>query len=494
MESILPIISHIFSLGTLGLTIFGTLLGIVLGAAPGLNGPIGVALLLPLTYGLDPADGLLMLGGIYMGSTYGGSIASILLNCPGTGEASCTALDGYPMAKQGHPRAALLYSINASTFGGFIGTLALLFLTPVLANIALKFGPPEMLIVAIAGLSIVGGLSGSGLAKAMFAVTFGVLISLVGPDITGGGYNFTFGIRDMRGGIGLIPLVVGFFAVTEMLSMIKAQEETVTEIQNDEKISLLTSILNMCSHWYILIKSTLLGVAIGILPGTGGAVSAFVAYGEAKRSSPEKDKFGQGAMDGIIAPEAANNAAVGGSLVPLLALGIPGSATAAIIYGALTIHSLIPGPNLLKDSAEIAYTFMGGMVVTVFIMFICGVLGVKLFAKVLRVPAIYLISTVLVFTTIGVYSMRNSIFDLVLTFVFGLLGLLFRKISIPPAPILLGSILGPLIIDNLSRCLVIAKAQGSNIFYFMLTRPFSAVLLVALIAIVLSNIKVKKKA
>lgn len=335
---ILSALRDLLSLQTLFLTTFGTLLGIALGAAPGLNGPIGVALLLPLTYGLEPADGLLMLGGIYMGSTYGGSISAILLNCPGTGEASCTALDGYPMARQGKPKAALLFSIIASTFGGVVGVLALIFLTPLLARMALKFGPPEMLAVALAGLTIVGSLSGKRLGRAMFAVAFGVLLSLIGPNITGGGFRFIMGVRDLRGGVPLIPVVVGLFAITEMVMLLAPQAQNILALK-EERLSLGEAIRDTFRYWRTMSWCTLLGLGIGILPGTGGAVAAFVSYGEAKRTAKNPELFGQGAPEGIIGPESANNAAVGGSLVPLLALGIPGSATAAIIYGALSTTS-----------------------------------------------------------------------------------------------------------------------------------------------------------
>lgn len=485
---IMTVLEQLFNFKTVLLTTFGTLLGIALGAAPGLNGPIGVALLLPLTYGLEPADGLLMLGGIYMGSTYGGSISAILLNCPGTGEASCTALDGYPMARQGRPRAALLFSIIASTFGGLVGVLALIFLTPVLARVALKFGPPEMLTVALAGLSIVGGLSGKRLGRAMFAVAFGVLLSLVGPDVTGGGFRFLFGVREFRGGIPLIPIVVGLFAITEMVMLLAPQSQDILSM-GSEKTGVIAMIRETFRYWRSMTWCTLLGLGIGILPGTGGAVAAFVSYGEAKRISGEPEKFGNGAPEGIIGPESANNAAVGGSLVPLLALGIPGSATAAIIYGALTIHNLIPGPSLLKDNAEIAYTFMIGMLFTVVIMFLCGVFGVRLFAAVLKVPQLYLVTSVLVFTTIGVYAVRNSLFDLTLAYVFGALGILFRKLSVPAAPILLGHILGPLVVENLSRCLTLARASDSTLVGYVLMRPISLVLLAVLFLLLYSNFK-----
>lgn len=486
---ITAILLHVLNPWTVALATFGTLLGIALGAAPGLNGPIGVALLLPLTYGLDPADGLLMLGGIYMGASYGGSISAILLNCPGTGEATCTALDGYPMARQGRAREALYYSIVSSTFGGFMGVLCLIFLTPWLASVALSFGPPEMLLLALTGLTLVGGLTGKNMGRAMFGAAFGVLLSLVGADVVTGAYRFTFDVRSLRGGISLIPVVVGLFAITEMVSLLAPQGEVTRLRITDQQTTLWQSIKRTFHYYKTLVWCTLIGIYIGILPGTGGAVAAFVCYGEARRISKNPEQFGDGAPDGIVGAESANNAAVGGALVPLLALGIPGSATAAIIYGALTIHNLIPGPSLLVESADITYTFTVGMLLTVVVMFFCGAFGVKLFALVPKIPQVYLASSVLVFTTVGVYSVRNSLFDLTLAFVFGGLGMVFRRLRIPVAPILLGRILGPLVVENLGRCMVMAKADGSSLAGFVLVRPISIVLLAILLFLSYSNFK-----
>lgn len=466
----------------------GTILGIILGAIPGLNGPVGVAILLPLTYSMEPANGLILLGGIYMGSTFGGSVSSILLNCPGTGEASCTALDGYPMTRKGRAKEALYYSILSSSIGGLAGVLALLFFTPILAKFALKFGPPEMFMLTLAGLTIVGSLSGKSLSKGFYAVVLGLLISMVGVDLTTGGFRFTMGVKELRAGIPLIPLVVGLFAVTEMaiLAGAKSQSFIDVELRNISPLAVLKSIF---SRTALLIKACLLGVGIGILPGTGGAVSAFVCYGEAKRSSKDPDSFGKGNPEGIIAAESSNNGAVGGALIPLLALGIPGSATAAIMYGALTIHGLIPGPKLLTDNPEIAYVFMCGMLLTVIVMFVSGLTCVGLFAKVLKVGTKYIIPVVLVFSAIGVYSVRNSMFDVGVMVLFGALGLLFRKTGIPAAPILLGHILGPLLERNLTRTITLAGASDHNFLTFILSRPISAALGALFLILVYSNFK-----
>ena len=484
--SLIDIMLRLFNVDTLLLTAGGTLAGILLGAIPGLSGPIGVAILLPLTFGMDPVNGLLLLGGIYMGATVGGSISAILLNTPGTGEAACTALDGFPMAAQGRAKEALFYSIFSSFVGGLAGVLALLFLTPVLASFALKFGPPEMFMLGLAGLTIVGSLSGSRLSKGFFAVAFGILISLVGTDINTGQYRFTFGMRDLRAGIDLIPLIVGFFAIAEMVTLTRTGSGSFVDapLQN---IPFLRVVRDVMRRWTLILRTSLLGVGIGILPGTGGAVAAFVGYGEAKRISKSSQTFGKGNPEGIIAAESANNAAVGGSLIPLLALGIPGSATAAILYGALTIQGLVPGPELLTDYRDITLTFMSGMLITVFVMLAVGLVSARLFAPILKLNVVYIIPAVIIFSAIGVYSVRNSLLDLVLMMVFGLIGILFKKLEIPPAPVLLGSILGPMVELNFGRTLRFAEFDHQHFLVYLVSRPISAVLLVFLALLVFAN-------
>lgn len=486
--TLIDIALRLFSLDTFLLTAAGTFGGIVLGAIPGLNGPIGIAILLPITFGMDPADGLLMLGGIYMGATFGGSVSAILLNCPGTGEASCTALDGYPLTRQGRGKEALFYSIFSSFVGGLFGVAALLFFTPLLAAFALKFGPPEMFMLGFAGLTIVGSLSGKRLDKGFFAVAFGIMVSLIGTDISTGQFRFTFGMKDLRAGVDLIPLVVGFFAIAEMVTLSGLVSGAFVEapLRDTRFVSVARDVLR---RGLLILRTSLLGVGIGVLPGTGGAVSAFVGYGEAKRVSKSPETFGRGNPEGIIAAESANNAAVGGSLIPLLALGIPGSATAAILYGALTIHGLIPGPKLLTDYREVTFIFMSGMMVTVFVMLISGLLSTRLFSRILKIKVGYIIPAVIIFSTIGVYSVRNSLFDIWLMLVFGTIGVLFKKLEIPAAPVLLGSILGPMVERNFRRTLQFADFNDESVIAFLISRPISAVLMFIVLILIYSNFR-----
>lgn len=489
MKMILQSLSYIFSPMGLLLNAFGVILGIFFGAMPGLNGVVGVALLLPLTYGLSPAFGLLMLGGLYMGATYGGSISAILLNCPGTGEAACTALNGAPMAKQGRAKEALYYSAISSTFGGIFGIVIMIFFTPFLSKMALKFGPPELFLVCVAGLTVVGSLMGKNLAKGFFAVGLGLILSMVGVDTMSANYRFAFGNGNLQAGLNLIPVSVGFFAISEMLGLIMQSNDNDEVHKVSETFKLGKAFGECLKRWKIIIKSSVIGTIIGILPGTGGAIAAFISYGEAKRSSKEKEQFGSGAIDGIIAPEAANNAAVGGSFVPLLSLGIPGSATSAIIFGALTVHGLIPGPKLFSDHADIVYTVMFGLLISTLLMLVVGLGGVGFFSKVLTIKIKYIIPAVLAFSLIGAYSARNSIFDVLLAVLFGILGLWFKRAEIPIAPIILGMILGTMAEENLRRSLVIVTAKGYNLFQYILLRPVSIVVLVVIVFLVYSNYK-----
>lgn len=487
MEVLMLVINTIFNPTTILLITLGTLGGVFIGAMPGLNGPIGVALLLPFTFSLDPAIGLLILGGIYMGSSYGGSISAILLNTPGTAEAACTAMEGYPLAQQGKAKETLYYSILSCVIGGSIGVLTLMFLTPILASYALKFGAPEMFLMAIIGLAVVGSLTAGNIAKGLFSAAFGVSLSFIGLDIMNGTERFTFGISELKGGIQLIPVIVGLFAITEMLVQSSSKFGSIVDVPL--KKSSIMHVFKSLIRKPLVFKSSIIGTVIGVLPGAGAAVASFISYGEAKRSSKRKELFGKGNIEGVIASESANNAAVGGSIVPLLALGIPGSATAAILYGALTIHGLIPGPKLFISNPDVAYTFITGMLLTVVVMGFIGVIGVPVFSSILKAKLIYIIPIVITFSFIGAFSIRNSLFDVLLAIVFGILGLIFRKADIPTPPIILGLILGPLAEINLRQSLLMANARDANIVEFIMIRPISIVLIVLLIIILYTSLK-----
>lgn len=489
MNMMIKALNIIISPTALLMNLLGVVLGLMFGALPGLNGVVGVALLLPVTYGMEPAYGLIMLGGLYMGATYGGSISAILLNCPGTGEAACTALNGNPLARQGKAKEALSYSALSSAFGGIFGVVVMMFFTPALSRMALKFGPPELFLVCLAGLAVVGSLMGKSISKGFFSVGFGLILAVVGMDSMTCNYRFTFNSMNLQSGLSLIPVSVGFFAIAEMLNLVCENRDDVRIEGEINSFSTWRAIKDTASRWKLIVKSSVIGTIIGILPGTGGAIASFIAYGEAKRSSKEADMFGKGSVDGIVAPESANNAAVGGSFVPLLSLGIPGSATSAIIFGALTVHGLIPGPKLMTEHADVVYSLMGGLLLSTLIMAVIGLAGVKVFSKILKVDVKLIIPAVLAFSVIGAYSARNSLFDIMIAVVFGLIGLLFKRNQIPIAPSVLGMILGAMAEQNLRRSLTIATAKGIHLAAYILLRPISVVIIVLLAILIYSNMK-----
>lgn len=495
MDLMIQVIQNVFSPMTLLICFLGTAVGVVLGAIPGMNGGIGIAVMLPFTYSMQPAQGLLFLGGIYMGSSYGGSISGILINCPGTAESACTTLEGYQMTCRGEGKKALYFSVLASTVGGLLGLLVLLLFTQPLSLVSVKFGPPEMMLLAICGLTIVGSLTGKNVMKGLIAALLGLFLAMIGIDNTTGALRFTFGTKALRGGVGLIPAVIGLFAIAEMLKQgmnLKTVDagSSLAELKPCKFSSVWSELWQ--KHKGVLLKSSLLGTFIGVLPGTGGAIASFLAYGEAK-GKDENGTFGHGDPAGVIASEAANNAAVGGSLVPMLSLGIPGSATSAIMFGALTIHGLVPGQRLFVEHADIAYTFQVGMFVTVLFMLLFGCFGIPLFAKVLKLNIRQIIPAVLLCSLVGAYSVNNSVNDVFVAVGCGILGVLLAKLEIPSTPVVLGLILGSLIESNFIRTQTIVQSQGANFFVYIFTRPLCIAILLLTAYLIYTNIKAMRR-
>ncbi len=492
----MEILAAIFAPKMLFLITAGCLVGIILGAIPGMNGGIGISLLLPFTFTMRPEEALLMLGGVYMGSTYGGSISAILLNVPGTAESFCTALEGNPLARKRQGKLALYLAALSSVFGGLVGVICLIWFAPMLARAALRFGPPEIFLVGLVGLSVVGSLTGRNIWKGLFSVAFGLFLGMIGPDTVTGDNRLLYGSGSLVMGIELISLILGFFALSEMLSQMMAiyRKRSSLIADGDNKIESLgeetvfgTMRIMLQSKW-LLLKSSVMGMFIGVLPGPGGAISAFVAYGEAKRTY-KREEFGVGNPRGIIAAESANNGAVGGSLVPMLALGIPGSPTAAIMYGALIIHGLVAGPRLFTDNAPFAYTFIYGMLMTIVIMGLVGVVCVPMFSKILKIDMRYIIPVVMMCSLIGAFSMRNSMFDVYATVVFGVIGCLFARFGIPSSPVVLGLILGKLVETNFRLSVTLASARDQHVIQYIMSRPLSILIVLIGLFLVYANFK-----
>ena len=490
------ILVSLLSPGTIFSCLFGCVFGIILGAIPGLNGGIGISLLLPFTFSMSQSSALLMLGGCFMGSSYGGSISAILLNVPGTPGAFCTSLEGYPMAINQQGKEALYLAVLSSVVGGIIGVVALIGFSPSLARIALKFGPPEYFLLGMVGLTVVGGLAGDNVFKGLISVCVGLLLGMIGFDTLSGASRLTYNLDIMVMGVELMPVVLGVFAISGMLSQIDKLHENRSKKSDKLKKNIIdlgtatvkSTFFKIITNKYLIIKSSLIGTFIGILPGPGAAISSFIAYGEAKRN-PGDIPFGKGNPRGIIAAESANNAAVGGSFVPMLSLGIPGSPTAAIMLGAMIIHGLQAGPRLFVDNPIFAYTFSWGMLITILIMGLAGIFFVPFFIRVLKIDMKYIIVTVILCSLLGSFSIRNSMFDVFVTCVVGVIGFFFDKFKVPTAPIVLGIILSQMIERNYRLSLQIASAHGQNFWQYIIERPFCIGILVVGILLSLMNMR-----
>ncbi|MDN5347552.1 MAG: putative tricarboxylic transport rane protein [Clostridia bacterium] len=449
----------------------GTLMGYFVGAVPGLTPTVGIALLIPFTFGMDPVASIVMLVGLYMAAEYGGGITAILVNAPGTPAAAATAFDGYPLAKQGKAGKALGISIISSGIGAFVSSILLILFAVPLANFALQFGPPEYFALAVFGLSVVAGLSAESWLKGLLAVAMGLLVTTIGLDPITGITRYTF-INDLMEGVPFVPALIGLFAVSEVLMLF---EETKTgQLIIEKAAGALPTLNEIKSCASTIARGIGIGYIIGMIPGAGATIASFVSYNEAKRASKNPEKFGTGVIQGIAASESANNSAVAGVLVPLLTLGIPGSASAAVLIGALTIHGLQPGPLLFTKHPEVPYSVFACLLIAAPIMLSIGLGGAKLFAKVTLIPKSVLASVVLCICFLGAYSFGNSMFPVWVAFISGIIGYVLRKFGFPTAPVVLALVLGYMAESNFRRALLMG--EGSYTIFF--ARPLSLVILI----------------
>jgi len=486
-ENILLGLGNNLQLSHLTVVAIGAFAGLVIGALPGLSAVSGVALLLPFTFAMDPAQGVIMLASVYMSAEYGGSISAILLNTPGTSGAACTTIDGTPMTKRGEAQEALYLSLLASGIGGLFGAFVLLFLTGPLARVSLLLGPSEIFWVAVAGLSLVAGLTGSNVIKGLIGVTFGVGLTMIGQDIVTGEMRYTFGDYRLVGGISLVPALLGLFTVASILALLEEPNQAIAPLVMRKNV-LAHVIQRMWNMKILLAWSSIVGTVVGVVPGAGASISAFLAYGEAKRISKNRDEFGKGAWEGVVAPEAANNAVVGGSLVPLLALGIPGSGSAAIMFGALAVHGIIPGPRLFVERGELAYTFIIGLFFTVFAMMIIGLATIRWSSLIVKAPRAMMIPGVLVLAVMGSFGLSNSLFDVYILVTVGLVGYFLTKLNVPAVTIALGFVLGRLMEETLHQTLLLAQIRTGSVPLYFASRPATLVLMAVAIAIMIAGI------
>ena len=468
----------------------GVILGILTGAMPGLSPSMGVALLVPFTYSLSPQVALILLVSIYIAANYGGSITAVTINTPGTPSAVVTSFDGYPLTLQGKAGIGLGTSLISSTVGGIIGTIILIFFSVPLARLAVKLHPAEYFALAVFGLTTVASLGGKNWPKAFLAAMLGLLINTIGIDPISGVKRFTFGTYRLFDGFSLIPALIGLFALSEVFSRI---EEYKLEKGSETKYE-KTHWPTFLDYWklkFSIIRSSVLGTLIGIFPGAGATIAAFLSYDLAKKLSKDPESFGKGNPEGVAAAEAANSSSVGGALVPLLALGIPGSATTAVLVGALMIHDIVPGPLLFVERPDIIYSLFAALLIANFVMLALGLFGARLWVKVTVIPKKILLPMILVVSIAGSFAVNYSFFDVASCIGFGIVGWILKKHGYPGAPIVLGMVLGKLAESNFRRAVIMG---GYKIFF---TRPVSVILLaVALLSFIVplyQNYKENKK-
>lgn len=453
--------------------IFGSLVGYLIGAIPGLGPSLGVALLIPFTYGLDPLVSIVGLVALYAAAEYGGAITAILINSPGTAAAVATAWDGYPLSQQGRAGEALMVSIITSGIGIFISALFLLFTAVPLSEFALRFGPGEYFALALVGLSLVVGLAEGSVIKGAVAMGIGLALAAVGLDTQTGVPRFAVS-TELFEGLPLVPVLLGLYALSEVLFMV--EEGATTKIKSAPVGSFLS--WNWKGLWPlngVVMRSSILGYVIGIIPGAGASIASFIAYAVAKRTSRKPELFGKGSIEGVAASEAANNAAVSGALAPLLALGIPGSPTTAVMVGALMIQGIQPGPLLFSRNPEIPYTIFASLWIGVPVMVIIGLAGARGWAQVANIPRPAIAAIVSAICLVGAYASEGTMFPVYVMTAFGILGYLLRKIQVPLAPIILALVLGEMMETNLRRALITSHGH-LDIFY---TSPLTVVLLLA---------------
>ncbi len=449
--------------------IVGVILGIFVGAMPGLSPSTGVALLVPFSYTMSPAMALILLASIYLAANYGGSITAVLINTPGTPSAAVTAIDGYPLTEQGQPGKGLGTSLVASTIGGAIGAVILIFFSVPLAKVAVGFHPADYFALAIFGLSTVASMAGKNVVKTFVAIVFGLLIKTIGLDPISGVERFTFGIDRLYDGFALIPALIGLFALSVVFTHFEEYKF------GQRAVGTVSSQLpSLKEFWRIklaILQSSIIGTVIGIFPGAGATIATFISYDIAKRMSKTPEKFGKGSLEGVSAAEAANSSSVGGALVPLLTLGIPGSATSAVLLGAFMIHDLNPGPQLFTDHPDIVYGIFASLIVANVIMLALGLLGTRFFVKVVAVPDSILYPMIFIVAVMGSYSISYSLFDVGACIGFGIIGWIFKRYGYPVAPIVLGIVLGKMIEENFRRAVMM---DGWTIFF---TRKLSLIVL-----------------
>lgn len=497
MENLLCIIASTFTIKIFLLIFAGSVFGLIMGAIPGLNVTLAVAIIIPVTFYLQPVEAMALLIAVYKTGIYGGSVSAVLLGVPGTPAAAATIKDGHALAKRGQAGKALEAALYASTFADLISNLALILLASYLAQFALSFGPAENAMLVLFALVVVSLVSSFSLIKGLLAAFIGLSLAVIGMDPMMGKARFIFGNINMMSGISLIPALVGLFAISEIYVVFSEfirnnkSPEDCKEIVRDKNSHL--SAKEFFSHWKTLIKSSAIGVFIGSLPGSGAATASFISYSEAKRSSKNPEEFGNGSIDGICASEAGNNAVCGATMIPLLTLGIPGDSITAIMFGALVLQGITPGPLVFTQQGDM----VTGIFITLFVcslfMFVIGKLCVRLLTKVLNIKQGILFPIIMIICFAGSYAINNSMYDVLIMLIAGVIGYVFKKVGLPVAPTLIGFILGMQLEKTILQSLICSKGSLAIFISTPITIGFNVLIALLVGFSIYKVIKNKKK-
>lgn len=494
LQHIIPATGLLFTLQNILWINIGVFIGSVFAAIPGLSVILCVILFLPVTYSMSAIPGMMFLLGIYCAGGYGGSVSAILINTPGTPHAAATMLDGHPLSQKGRTKAALKIALYASTFGGVFSALMLLFLGPQVAKIAAQLGTAEYFMVCVFGLTIIAGVSGKSMVKGLIAACLGLLISCIGSDPMTSYDRFTFGIPRLYLGLDLAICLIGLFALVEIMA--KA-EKPLGQLNLDARQIKDDGIITKSEYKRMarpVLLSSIIGVLVGIIPGTGASEASWFSYNTAKNMSKHPEEFGHGSVEGIAAAESANNAVTGATLIPLLTLGIPGDGTVAIMLSALMINGLNPGLSLFTTQGDIMYAIMLGLILVNVFMLLQGKFLTSLFAKVVSIPQEILTPIIVIFCFAGAYSVNETFFDVGVALIFGILAWILRKLELPPVPILLGLVLGSMTETNFRRALLISNGSPSIFFSSVYCIIFLILIIAAVGAIVRGKMKDRKAA
>lgn len=479
MDIIIDAFLQIFQLSNFIAMVAGVIGGIAIGALPGLSATMAISVLIPLTFFMQPSAALGMIAGIYNGAMYGGAIPAVLLRIPGTPSAVATTFDGYPMAQQGQSGWALQIACVSSAVGGMASAIALMTIAPPLSYITLAFGPAEIFWVAVFGLTAIVFLVGEQPVKGLISALFGVVMSLVGTDLITGVDRYTFGKLELLEGINVIVMLVGLYAIPPMIGLLLDDpNDTEGKSIKIESSGLFSRAKDLLTFWTVWLRSSIIGIFVGILPGAGGSVAAFLSYNEARRTAKNPENFGKGEPRGVAAAECGNNADNAAALIPALTLGIPGSSVTAIILGALLVHGLQPGPELFKNHPSVVYGFMIQMFISsLLLLFLGGSIATRTFAKLLSIPRPVLAPIVLSMTFVGTFAINGSLFDVALMLGFGLIGYIMERQQIPLAPAVLGLILG----EYAERNFRLSMMLGNNDPMFLINSKIAMILVAVIV-------------